>query len=278
MDDNVSKLMKSQNKHSSEHWKNLELIDDFFEYEEKTFAHYVANYSLIKIKPFVDTLNGQTVVTICDGRGLEALYLQERGLKCTATDLVALHLRTLREKGILEHIDEQNAEDLSYNDNTFDWGLVKAGLHHLQRPVVGLYELLRISKKGVIIIEAHDSFLLNCSKRILRKVLNFEESGNYVYRFRKREIEKICLSLGLPSFALHTYLLPWRKRYGLIRKPCCNYSIHVLFFKLLNILLKSQGNVFCAILFKEEPIKMQIDVLKKAGFSIINSLKNPYLR
>ena len=276
MEDNTSKLLDLQKKHMSENWSRLELVDKFSEYKNRTFAHYGANYLLVKIEPFIDTLKGQSIVTICDGRGIEALYLKEHGLKCTATDLEPVHLIKLRDNGFLDDIDAQNAEKMSLKDNTFDWSLVKAGLHHLQKPVIGIYEMLRVSRKGVIVIEAHDSFLLNLSQKFSKKVLDFEEAGNYVYRFRKREIEKICLSLGLKSFALYTYFLPYRKRYGSI-KPGLNYNIHVSFFKLVNIFLKSQGNIFCAIIFKEEPAQIQIDILKKTGFGIYPLPENPYL-
>jgi SAM-dependent methyltransferase len=100
----------------------------------------------------------------------------------------------------------QDAEQLDYPDDTFDFGLVSAGLHHCASPHRALLELYRVSKHGLLAIESRDSLLMRLATRLgasdeyeLTAVLahGFESGGvrnspipNYVYRWTEREVEK----------------------------------------------------------------------------------------
>ncbi|NQT07036.1 MAG: class I SAM-dependent methyltransferase, partial [Candidatus Omnitrophica bacterium] len=55
----------------------------------------------------------------------------------------------------------ENAESLSYPDGSFDLVFCKEGLHHLARPMLGLYEMLRVCRKAVIIVEPYETWLGN---------------------------------------------------------------------------------------------------------------------
>jgi len=88
----------------------------------------------------------------------------------------------------------EDNENLSYPDNYFDFTYIAAALHHLPRPNVGLYELLRVSKYGLIVIEPNDSWLTRLAAKF-GFAQEIEKSGNYVYRYSKREIQKITNSL-----------------------------------------------------------------------------------
>jgi len=108
----------------------------------------------------------------------------------------------------------QNAENLSYKDNEFDYVTAHATLHHFSSPHRGLTEMYRVSRKGVIVIESRDSWIM----RLLIK-LNitpaFETAAvydnkckyggvnnicipNYIYRWTEHEVEKT-----IKSFAPH---------------------------------------------------------------------------
>lgn len=107
-----------------------------------------------------------------------------------------------------------DAENLGFPDGSFDWGVVHAGLHHCASPHRGLLELLRVSRKGALVIEARDSALMRLAIRAgfavdyeLEAVAlrDFAAGGlrdtaipNYIYRWTEREIEKIVASL-VPS-------------------------------------------------------------------------------
>ena len=68
---------------------------------------------------------------------------------------------------------------MSFADNSFDYVFIAASLHHLPRPIVGLYELIRVAKYGVIVIELNDSWLTRLATRF-KLATEIEETGNYV--------------------------------------------------------------------------------------------------
>ena len=110
-------------------------------------------------------------------------------------------------------IKYQNMENLKYTKNSFDYSVVHASLHHMSKPYKGLYEMFRVSKRGMLVIESHDNFIM----RLLIKMNlteDYENSSieytgskinkggvdgtnipNYVYRFSESEFIKFSKSL-----------------------------------------------------------------------------------
>jgi len=102
----------------------------------------------------------------------------------------------------------QNAEDLKFIDNQFDWAIVHAGLHHCHSsPHKALNEMLKVSKIGVIVVEAKDSLFIKFG-RALKLVRDYEFEAviahdyqyggvanlpipNFIYRWTEREVENI---------------------------------------------------------------------------------------
>lgn len=109
----------------------------------------------------------------------------------------------------------ENAEDLSFEDNYFDYVVIHASIHHASSPHRVLTEMYRVAKKGILAIESRDSVIM----RLLIKcgwTLNYEheavfhheckyggvnntEIPNYIYRWTEREIEKTIQSYA-PCF------------------------------------------------------------------------------
>lgn len=150
-----------------------------------------------------------------------------------ATDISEALLAAAREKGLITEYAVENAERLSFADNSFDYVFCKEALHHFPRPYVALYEMIRVARKAVFIIKPNDTYdvvppvkqeapRLGRKTRIvagLRLLLrgvppevqvgeekrppivynpaDWETSGNYVYAISRREIEKIALGLNL---------------------------------------------------------------------------------
>jgi SAM-dependent methyltransferase len=102
-------------------------------------------------------------------------------------------------------------EALSFDDETFDFVLCKETFHHLPRPYIGLYEMLRVSKVGIVLLEPFDrninpSRIMQFFEWLLKKINGethnmYETSGNYKYALSKAEIKKIALGLNLPYIA-----------------------------------------------------------------------------
>jgi hypothetical protein len=104
----------------------------------------------------------------------------------------------------------QDAENLDFPDNHFDFVAVNAGLHHCQSPHRGLLEMYRVARKSVLVIEARESMLMKLALRMGMaeeyEVCNVVTEGlefggvrntrvpNYVYRWTEREVTKTIAS------------------------------------------------------------------------------------
>lgn len=151
---------------------------------------------------------GETWLTVGDGRsGLDAIRLKAHGAsEVLATDLDESLLRKAKEDGHLDHYQVENAERLSFSDSSFGYVFCKESYHHFPRPMIALYEMLRVAKRGVILAEPNDR-----ERSPLRHLMRFlgskappetyEEEGNYVYTISERELTKVALGLDLPQVA-----------------------------------------------------------------------------
>jgi SAM-dependent methyltransferase len=106
----------------------------------------------------------------------------------------------------------QDAHNLTFDDESFDFGFVADGLHHCGSPHRAVLELYRVSRKGIIVIESRDSLLmrtanqLNLSPRYeLEAVignqfhwggLNNTEIPNYIYRWTEADFKKMIRSFN----------------------------------------------------------------------------------
>jgi SAM-dependent methyltransferase len=102
--------------------------------------------------------------------------------------------------------DYADTENLKFADNSFDWVVQHAGLHHCESPHRGFLEMLRVARIGVLSIEARDSTLLRTAVRlgftsdyeIESVALDPNQRGgqrnsgvpNFVYRWTEREVYK----------------------------------------------------------------------------------------
>jgi hypothetical protein len=101
---------------------------------------------------------------------------------------------------------KQNSENISIPPRSYDLVMCKEGLHHLARPVLGLYEMLRIAKTAVVIIEPYDAILsrlleiLNLSSVYETNVSgNLNQRDNFVFRWSRRQLEFILNSYYIES-------------------------------------------------------------------------------
>ena len=109
-----------------------------------------------------------------------------------------------------------NAEALPYAARSFDLVLCKEALHHLARPVLGLYEMLRVCRRRAVLIEPWDCALLGVldrlglTTRIERgQVANLAARDNHVYRFGRRALDALLASYYLDSGARCDVRVGW---------------------------------------------------------------------
>jgi len=102
--------------------------------------------------------------------------------------------------------EQQNAESLHFASQSFDIIFCKEGLHHLARPVLGLYEMLRTCRVAVVFIEGYDGWLNRRLERAgLSSIYETDQAGNigqrrnYVFRWGRRLLEELLNSYYLDS-------------------------------------------------------------------------------
>ena len=170
----------------------------------------------------------------------------------------------------------EDAENLSFNENEFDWVFVHAGLHHCASPHRGLCEMLRVSKKGVGVFESRDSLLnklankldLAPSYELEPCVLSNGKLGgirnshipNYVYKWTENEVIK-TVNTYIPQykhkFYFHYGLLVPTERLAMssnvLKRALALFG--KILIPLLTIFFKRQGNLFAFIVVKN--VKLQ---------------------
>jgi len=240
----------------------------------------------------------QNWLTIGDAYGFDAQYLLGKGQNATASDLNTDFLCLAKNEGIISDFSAQNAERLSYPADAFDYLLCKEAYHHFPRPYAALYEMIRVAKKGMVLIEPQDpisrmplllmlmnlfaGFRQQLFSRIWKNRFSYEPVGNFVYKISVREIEKFAAGLNLPLVAVkginpNFYFKgaeqeerslknsKFRKIY--LRKKLADLGV---FFGLI------PSQVLCVIAFKELPEESLLKELKKENYQLVHIPKNPY--
>src|ERR1051326_4351449 len=134
-------------------------------------------------------LEGKSILSICGGDGVEADFFARAGAHVTMTDLSSIAVEAARLRNPALRCMRMDAESLAFPDGSFDWVIVRDGLHHLARPMKGLFEMERVCREGFAVLEGQDSLLVRFLVR-LGLGENSDPAGGYVYRFTRRELHK----------------------------------------------------------------------------------------
>ena len=237
-------------------------------------------------------------LTVGDGRfGRDAKYILDQGAEALATDISDSLLKEAKDEGYIKHYKKENAESLSFEGSEFDYTFCKESYHHFPRPMIALYEMLRVSKKGILLLEPNDdfisdSFLAGLSrnikiviKRFLGKIANkhsFEETGNFVYRVSQREMEKVALGLNCRYVAIKGYndiYLEGAEYENISANGPLQKKIKTM-IKIADFLCKLRLMTYTLLaiyIFKEQPSNQILQELTKSGFKVIDLPKNPYI-
>ena len=106
------------------------------------------------VLPLIKEFPNATWLTIGDGRfGSDAHYLETQNVDVVASSLTDATLRIAKDRGFIHKYRAENAEHINLPDDSFDFILCKESLHHFPRPSIAFYEMLRVSKLGVVLIE-----------------------------------------------------------------------------------------------------------------------------
>lgn len=265
------------------------------------------------IRPLAEYYANKKWLTVGDGRyGLDAIRMKKffQLQHVFPTDIGETMLQISKEKGWISEFGVENAEQLSFADNSFEVVFCKEAFHHFPRPYIALYEMLRVSKKAVVMIEPAERLVLNgvkskpyilsAIKLFFAKLMgkthlpyvpevlglnhSFEVSGNYLYAVSIREMEKLVHGMDLGGLA-------WKGFSDVYEKGCEFEEAkpgNPLFDKLNKAITTGdelcnthpqfhQHNMASVIIFKEKPDTELLQELQKAGFNLPTIHKNPYV-
>lgn len=252
------------------------------------------------LDPFLRSDQGAGWLTVGDGRfGTSGIYINRNGGKALATDIDISLLEVARQNGMIPDYAYANAEKLPFGDEQFQYAYCKQSYHHFPRPVLAVYEMLRVSQKAVIFTEPHDFVptpfmrsLLQKIKHLLKKITgrgivhhdtgNYEDIGNYVYSISVREFEKIALGLNLPAIAFKrfsdVYIAGVEHELQSESAPLYKKIRSELLFTKLKAQLGLGGpNTIQMIVFKQRPDQAVEKSLKQDGYTVVHFSPNPYI-
>ena len=112
-------------------------------------------------------------------------------------------------------------------NNSYDYVVVHASIHHTSRPHNILLEMYRIAKHGILIVESNDSFVMRLSVK-----LNFSED------FEKSALNENTYVGGVDGSKIPNYVYRWTERE--IKKLFYSYQPD----KKINIIFNYQNNIF----------------------------------
>jgi SAM-dependent methyltransferase len=240
-------------------------------------------------QPLVQALPNSRWMTVGDGAyGSDAAYLTSLGVQAVASSLVTDTLRVAHERGYIREYREENAERLSLADDAVDFVLCKEAYHHLPRPPIGLYEMLRVARVGVLLIEPIDGTrLLDGLKYLVKKLLRgdvetrFEPAGNFIYRISIEEMAKLMTAAGQSHIAyrrFNDFYMPglgdsaagqWNRSYALTR---LGVGVQDLLCRL-GLLAWGLAGV---VLLKGRPDAALVAALERGGYTVRALPVNPY--
>ena len=242
------------------------------------------------VRPLLQQFPEGSWMTVGDGRyGSDANFLENAGVSAVATNISGATLAQAKEKGFIRAYQTENAEHLSAGDDSFGFVLCKESYHHFPRPSVAFYEMLRVAKIGVVLIEPAEGsarpldFIKATVKKVLRKDQSnlFEESGNFIYRVNVREIEKMMTALNYDCIAFkrfnnfyHASLAGGEWRLLSPQAALTRLGIAVQDY-LCSMRLMNHGLV-CVIALKGAPPARLQHRLRSAGYTIRLLPKNPF--
>lgn len=125
------------------------------------------------------------VLVVCGGVGGEGTFLKKAGFAhVTVADYSdgLIRYMGIRDQQLVGVVAD--TERLPFAAGSFDLVLVQDGIHHLKIPPLGVAEMLRVTRRAIIVIEPHEGLV---ARLIGTKVERDAETGalNFVFRWNR---------------------------------------------------------------------------------------------
>ena len=223
----------------------------------------------------------QTWLTVGDTYGSDAFQMMREGFKhVLPSSIDSVMLDEAKRRGYIENFSVENAEALSFKDNSFDYVLCREAYHHFPRPMIALYEMLRVARKGVVLIEPQDPMIDHPA--IVGDVPSgYEASANYVYTLSRRELTKVALGLDLHVMACRGLFDTYRDEIAKNRAEDSDpefvkYRQEIERCEQECAQKQRKHSYLLAILYKERPADVRLDQFS-ADWTVTFFPGNPYL-
>jgi ubiquinone/menaquinone biosynthesis C-methylase UbiE len=223
-------------------------------------------------------------LTVGDGAyGLEAIRMRRKGfINVLPTDIDGKLLEVSKRNGHIKDYKVENGEKLSFPDESFDFVLCKDSYHHMPRPMIALYEMLRVAKKGVVLIEPQDPWI---DDPITPGpwIAGYESVGNYVYTVSRRELVKAAQALDIKVYGfknIYDHVIPEIEKVSIDpnNPTFIEYMRNIIEGQKLVQDGKVKGNMLFAILFKERPTDSEVQMFFRdaEGWNLTEFPGNPH--
>src|SRR5690349_3946690 len=128
-------------------------------FDESTVDYWRHHRMIEPLLPLLKKFPDSKWLTVGDGRfGLDAIRLKklQPSIDILPTDIAPGLLKEAKKMNLIKDYREENAEALSFAADEFDFAFCKEAYHHFPRPYIALYEMLRVAKRAVILIEPNE--------------------------------------------------------------------------------------------------------------------------
>jgi ubiquinone/menaquinone biosynthesis C-methylase UbiE len=277
---------------------SMDRYKNWFDRDTVDLRRHLKMFSVLN--PFLKNEKGARWLTVGDGvYGTSAIYINKNGGKAIPTDLDTGLLEVAVKNFMISECKYANAENLPFEDNSFDYSYCKQAYHHFPRPFASVYEMLRVSKKAIILTEPADwlpsPFLRSMlksikhgAKRILGKTILhhdtgcYEPIGNYVYTIGEREIEKLAISLNCAAIAFKRfhdiYVEGGENELFKEKGPIYQQQNFILFKrKVMTAIGLIRPNNIQVVVFKVKPPDIIKNEFVADGYDFIELPQNPFL-
>lgn len=201
-----------------------------------------------------DILEWRALV-VCGGVGGEGTFLANLGFRdVTVSDFSEKSLDLCRTFDDRLKTLALNAEDLALEADTYDLVVVQDGIHHLSRPALGFTEMLRVSRRAVLIIEPH----VGQVARVFGQTWERSHGAtNYVFRWNQNLLEQTTRSYLLSETTYVKALRVWdhNLKVGRVARRGPE-GLRVAFaksiYRTLGSLLPGAGNNMVGVVIKDD--------------------------
>lgn len=167
-----------------------------------------------------------------------------------------------------KNIFRSDVRNLKFKNQSFEYVVTNATLHHVDQPHKAITEMYRVAKKGVLIIESNDSLTMQMACK-LKFAEEFEISSidlknnsgglldtgipNYVYRWTEREVIKTLKSYD-PSNIISVNF-SYANDLSNIKPNKLSKKILIIFAKIYFYIFKKQQNCLSIFIDKTKTKK-----------------------